>query len=89
MNKSQISAKIRHLRELEELIGEAQAEAEAVRDSIKSYMGDKEEVRAGGYQVTWRTVKGRRFDAWALRRAMPDTYAAFTRETLSRRFLIS
>lgn len=88
MSKNQIAAKIRQLRELEELIGEAQAEADALRDSIKSCMGDKEEIRAGGYQVTWKTVKGRRFDPAALKRAMPDTYAAFTRETISRRFCV-
>lgn len=88
MSKNQIAAKIRQLRELEELIDEAQAEADAVRDSIKSYMGDKEEVKAGGYRVTWRTVKGHRFDSTALKRAMPDTYAAFTRETITRRFCV-
>ena len=40
-----IEKKIRELREMMALIEEAQAEAETLRDEIKAFMGDSEELR--------------------------------------------
>ncbi len=89
MSTNELTEKIREYRELQALIEEAQAEAEAVKDSIKAAMGDSEELRAGEYRVTWKPVKSSRIDATALRRAMPEVAAAFTRETITRRFCVA
>lgn len=89
MSTSELAEKIREYRELQALIEEAQAEAEAVKDTIKAAMGDTEELRAGEYKVTWKPVKSSRIDATALRRAMPEVAAAFTRETITRRFCVA
>ena len=86
---SEIESKIRELRELQALIEEAQAEAETLKDAIKAHMGDSEELRAGEYKVTWKPVTASRLDTAALRRAMPDVAAAFTRETTTRRFCVA
>lgn len=88
MSTNELTEKIREYRELQALIEEAQAEAEAVKDTIKAAMGDSEELRAGEYRVTWKPVKSSRIDATALRRAMPDVAAAFTKENTARRFCI-
>ena len=56
MSISEIESKIRELRQLQALIDEATAEAEAIKDSIKAQMGDAEELRAGEYKVTWKAV---------------------------------
>lgn len=48
MSTTELEMKIRELRQLQQLIEEAQAEAEGIRDVIKAHMGDTEELRAGG-----------------------------------------
>ena len=47
MSINEMEAKCRELRQLQALIEEAQAEAEAIKDAIKAHMGDQEAVQAG------------------------------------------
>ena len=89
MTINEIEAKARELRQLQALIEEAQAEADAIRDAIKAHMGDQEEIRAGEYRITWKPVTSVRIDTTALKKAMPDVAAAFTRETTTRRFCVA
>jgi len=89
MSISEIESKVRELRQLQTLIEEAQAEAETIKDAIKAHMGDSEELRAGEYKVTWKAVTSSRLDAVALRKAVPDVAAAFTRTTTTRRFCVA
>ena len=51
MSKNDIITKIETIRELEELIEEASAEADALRDAIKQHMlsTDTEEMECGQY----------------------------------------
>ena len=88
MSINEIEVKVRELRQLQVLIEEAQAEADAIRDSIKAHMGDQEEIRAGEYRITWKPVTSTRIDTTALKKAMPDIAQAFTRETTTRRFCV-
>ena len=62
MSMNEMESKIRELRQLQNLIEEAQAEAEAIKDSIKAHMGDSEELVAGEYKVTWKAVTSSRLD---------------------------
>lgn len=89
MSTTELEKKCRELRQLQALIDDAQAEAEALKDELKAYMGDSEELRAGEYKITWRTMESARVDTKALARAMPDVAAAFTRKTTTRRFCIA
>ena len=89
MSNHELETKIRELRQLQQLIEEAQAEAETIRDTIKAHMGDSEELRAGEYKVTWKSIKTARIDTSALKKALPDVAQAFTRETISRRFCVA
>ena len=89
MSMNELEAKIKELRQLEALIDEAQTEAEAIKDAIKAHLGDSEELRAGEYKVTWKPVTTSRIDTAALRRAMPDIAAAFSRMTTTRRFTVA
>lgn len=52
MSINEMEAKVRELRQLLALIDEAQAEADALKDAIKSAMGDRETVQAGEYKIT-------------------------------------
>lgn len=89
MSTNELEMKVKELRQLQVLIEEAQAEAEAIKDSIKAHMGNSEELRAGEYKITWKAVKSSRIDTTALRRALPDVAQAFTRETTTRRFSVA
>ena len=91
MSTIEITSKIEALRELEELIEEAKAEAESLRDEIKSEMlnRDTEELTAGQYIVRWTSVLTNRFDSTAFKKVMPDVYKAYTKQVSSRRFTIS
>ena len=88
MGISEIESKVRELRQLQALIEEAQGEAEAIKDALKAHMGNSEELHAGKYKVTWKTVTASRLDTAALRKAIPDVAAAFTRTTTTRRFCV-
>ena len=89
MSISEMEVKARELRQLQALIEEAQAEAEAIKDAIKAAMGDSESVQAGEYRITWKAVTSSRIDASALRKVLPDVAERFTKETVTRRFVIS
>ena len=89
MSINEMEVKARELRQLQALIEEAQAEAEAIKDAIKAAMGDSESVQAGEYRITWKAVTSSRIDTSALRKALPDVAERFTKETVARRFMIS
>ena len=91
MSTTELTAQIESLRALEDLIEEAKAEAETLRDSIKQEMlnRDTEELTAGQYIVRWTSVLSQRFDSTAFKKVMPDVYKAYTKQVSSRRFSIS
>ena len=89
MSTNEIAAKCRELRELQALIDEAQTEADAIKDELKRAMGGAEELRAGEYKITWRPIKAVKLDVKALRAALPDVAARFSRESTTRRFCVA
>lgn len=89
MTTAEIITKARTLRELQSLIEEAQQEAEAIKDALKAEMGDAEELRAGEYRITWKSVTSSRIDTTALKKALPDLAREFTKETVTRRFMVA
>ena len=89
MSNHELESKVRELRQLQALIEEAQTEAETIKDQLKAHMGAADELRAGEYQVTWKTVKSARIDATALRAALPEVAERFTRTTTIRRFCVA
>ena len=89
MSINELEMKVRELRQLQALIEEAQAEAEAIKDAIKAHMGDSEELRAGEYKITWKPVTSSRLDSKALKAAAPELVERFTRTTTTRRFCVA
>ena len=89
MSINEMEAKARELRQLQALIEEAQAEAEAIKDAIKAAMGDSESIQAGEYKITWKAVTSSRIDTAALKKALPDVAERFTKETTVRRFTVA
>ena len=89
MSTHELEIKCRELRQLQALIEEAQAEAETIKDAIKAAMGSQEAVQAGEYRISWKSVTTARLDAAALKKALPDVAARFTKETTVRRFSVA
>ena len=90
MSINEMEVKARELRQLQALIKEAQAEAEAIKDAIKAAMGDSESIQAGEYRrITWKAVTSARIDTSALRKTLPDVAERFTKETTTRRFCVA
>ena len=89
MSTNELDMKCRELRQLQNLIEEAQAEAEAIKDAIKAAMGDSEAVQAGEYKITWKPVTTTRLDSKALKAALPDVVERFTKTTSTRRFCVA
>lgn len=91
MTKNEIITKIEALNEWEALMEEAKAEVEALRDSIKAEMleRDTEELTAGQYIVRWTSIISNRFDSTSFKKAYGDLYKSFTKQSTSRRFTIS
>ena len=91
MSTKEMTAKIEELKELEALLEEVKAEAEAIRDEIKQQMiaEETEELTAGQYIVRWTSVLSNRFDTTAFKKVMPELYKAYTKQVSSRRFSIA
>ena len=91
MSTIELTNKIEALKEWENVITEAQAEAEAIRYSIKAEMSAREveELVAGQYIVLWTSVLSNRFDTTGFKKIYGDLYKAFTKQSVSRRFTIS
>ncbi len=91
MANNELLNKIEALNEWEALMEEAKAEAEAIRDEIKQHMLDAntEELECGQYIIRWSSVLTQRLDTTAFKKAMPDVYKAFIKQTTSRRFSIA
>ena len=91
MSSMELIQKIEALREWENIMEEAKAEAEAIRDTIKAEMAarDVEEMEAGTYIIRWTSVLSNRFDSTAFKKVYGELYKAFTKQSASRRFTIS
>ena len=91
MSANEMTTKIEALRDLEELIEEAKAEAEALRDEIKAEMTARnvEELSVGQFIVRFTSILSNRFDTTGFKKVYGDLYKAFTKQTSSRRFSIS
>ena len=91
MSKTEMTSKVRELKELKAMADELAAEITALEDCIKADMTAQgiEEMTVDVYKVRYKTVKSSRFDTTAFKKAMPDLAAQFTKETESRRFTVA
>ena len=89
MSNPNMEAKVKELMELKRLKEELEAEIAAAEDAIKAVMGEEELLLAGSYKVSWKTFTSSRIDTTALKKALPDVAAAYTKQTTARRFSIN
>ena len=88
MSITEITAKVTEYQELKRMLEEIEAEMTALQDEIKAHMGDSELRMAGPYKVTYKNVTSSRVDTTALKKALPDIAAQYTKTTTTRRFTV-
>ena len=89
MSNPTLESTIHEILDLKRMREELDATSTALEDSIKAVMGDEELLTAGAYKVSWKTFTSSRVDTTALKKAMPDLAAQFTKQTTARRFSIN
>lgn len=89
MSNPTLESTIHEILDLKRMREELDAMITALEDSIKAVMGDEELLTAGVYKVSWKTFTSSRVDTTALKKAMPDVAAQFTKQTTARRFSIN
>lgn len=91
MTTAELNEKIKNLRELNRMAEELSAEIESIKDEIKSEMtAQNTDVLTGtDFKITWKDVKSSRFDTTAFKKQYFELYELFTKETTSKRFILS
>ena len=91
MSTLELTTKIAQLQEWEQIMEEAKAEADAIKDELKQLMLNRgvEELEAGEHIIRYTSVISNRFDTTAFKKAHNEIYKAFTKQTTSRRFSIA
>lgn len=91
MGTHELNAKVKELRELQQLIEEATAEAEAIKDELKAHMigAGAEEMTVGLFTLRYKIVASRHFDTAAFKAKYGDLYDQYTKQTQTRRFSIA
>ena len=91
MSENSIITKIEELKEWEALAEEAKEQIEALRDELKAamLMRGTEEMEAGQFIMRYQTITSNKFDNSAFKKALPDIYKAYLRQSISKRFSIA
>lgn len=91
MSEKNLQKKVQEIRELQRMAEELSAEIETIRDEIKAEMLERnvDEVITGEYKITWKSVVSNRLDTTALKKALPDVFERFTKQSESKRFCIA
>ena len=89
MSNPNLESTIHEILDLKRMREELDATIATLEESIKAFMGDEELLTAGVYKVSWKTFTSSRVDTTALKKALPDIAAQFTKQTTARRFSIN
>ena len=91
MSINEMEKKIASLKEWEDLLEEAKAQVETLKDEIKAemLMQNTEEMTAGKYIVRWTSVLSQRFDSTTFKKEHAEMYKQYTKQTSSRRFSVA
>ena len=88
MSNPTMEATVHELLELKRMREELDGEIIALEDAIKAVKGSEETLIAGAYKVSWTPFTSSRIDTAALKKALPDVAAAYTKTATVRRFTV-
>ena len=89
---TQLEIKIEELNEIEKMMEELKAEADAIKDELKSEMSIRglDQMEVGQYIVRWTSVISSRFDTKRFKEEYGENiYKQYTKEVSSMRFSIA
>ena len=91
MKTTEMLTKIRELKELETLIAEAQAEADAIKDELKAELTTlgTDELTVDIYKIRYKIVTSNRFDTTSFKATHKELYEQYIKESVSRRFTVT
>ena len=91
MGTIELDTKVKELRELRRMAEELAAEIDGLTDTIKAEMNARgvDELTGTDWKATFKTVTSARLDTAALKKALPDVAAAFTKQSSTRRFVLA
>ena len=91
MTDRMLNNRINKLQALEAQIKELESQAEALRAEIKDDLSEKgvEEHNTGSFIIRWKVVLSNRLDSKALKAALPDVFAAYSKTSSCRRFTVN
>ena len=91
MGTIELDTKVKELRELRRMAEELAAEIDGLTDTIKAEMNARgvDELTGTDWKATFKTVTSARLDTAALKKALPDIAAAFTKQSSTRRFVLA
>ena len=91
MTTNEMNIKANAYFDLMDQIEALQAEAEAIKDSLKAEMLDRETETLGGidWRATWHNTNNSRFDSKRFKADHSDLYSAYTVKTTGTRFTLN
>lgn len=91
MTERMIENRINKLSVLETQIAQLQQQADTIRGELKADLEEKgvDELKTKNFLIRWKEIVSNRLDGKALKVALPEIYAQYTRQSTSRRFTIA
>ena len=91
MSTNELTNKVRELKELKAMADELAAEITSLEDEIKATMTERgvDELTVDIFKIRWQTITSSRFDSSSFKKAMPELYSQFTKQTTSHRFSVA
>lgn len=88
MTNRQYENRIKKIQNLEEQVKTLQDQIDGLKNEIKESM-TADEVNTGNFIIRWKEVISRRLDSTALKKALPDVWQTYSKDSSSRRFTIT
>lgn len=86
-----LDSQIHELRELRRMADELAAEIDTIQDAIKAEMtaAGVDVLTGSDWKAVWKPITSSRIDTAALKKALPDLAAQFTKTSTVRRFSVA
>ena len=89
MNTRKLEKMAIEFKELPRAAEQIAAQMDEIKEELKAAMGSSDQITAGAYKITNKTVISHRLDTNAIKRERPEIAEQYTRETVSTRFSIN
>ena len=89
MNTRKLEKLAFDFKELQRAAEQIAAQTDEIKENIKNAMGNNEQIVAGAYKITNKTVISHKLDTNALKRERPEIASQYIKKTASTRFTIN